>query len=290
MNRRLLLSLLGVALALAPPAAADRYEDVYEVDSDVHVDIEILQGRIEIEGWGKDEVRVRARGSGADGLDVEVEHDWVSIRAGGRGLGFFLGGEVDLRIDVPKDSHIQAKTLNGRIKAKDVEGTLSLHTVNGSIDVDGEPEEVFLETVSSSIDFRGKDSRVDARSMSGSIELRGVGEEVEASSMSGSIRIREGKLERAEVNTMSGSIDIEAELENDARLYAKTHSGTITLTVPENTSAHFDVETRSGSIKNDFGPHAKRRRGAHRLDFDTGDGKGRVTLENTSGSIRIRAD
>ena len=98
MNRRLLLSLLGVALALAPPAAADRYEDVYEVDSDVHVDIEILQGRIEIEGWGKDEVRVRARGSGADGLDVEVEHDWGSIRAGGRGLGFFLGGELLLLV------------------------------------------------------------------------------------------------------------------------------------------------------------------------------------------------
>ncbi len=285
-------ALLGCLIAA--PARADRDEAVYPVGGDPDVEIELVQGSIEINGWDRDELRVRARGNDIDALEIEAEDDWVSIRPRGGGGWLAFGGSVDIRVDVPRNARVRARAINGRIRAEDVEGRLSLQTVNGQIDVRGTPEEAFLETVSSSIEFRGEgernDARVDLRTMSGSIDVREVGDEITASTMSGSIRVRDARLRRAEMTSMSGSIDVDAEIENDARILARTHAGSITLTVPEDTVARFDASTRSGRIKNELGPEARQRRGSHRLDFETGDGgDSRITLENARGSIRIRA-
>ena len=269
-RRRVALLVLGFCVVSGVAVADDeddegrkrRGEHRFAVEADVQLDVEIVQGRIDIDAWNHDEVRIRARGSGAGGLRIEADPGWISVR-GGAGGGFFgMGAKVDLRIDVPKGAHIQAKTINGNIRLDDIEGRISLHAVNGSIDVDGAPEEARLETLTSSIDFRGKDSSVDARSISGSISLRGVAGEVTATSTSGSLRVRGAKVEQIDLRTLSGSIDIDAELEEAARVYAKTHSGTVTLVVPEDTAAYFDAETLSGRIKNAFGAKSEARNGA----------------------------
>lgn len=287
-------------LLLAVPAAGDdddrRSEIRIPVDPDVRVDVEILSGKIEIEGWDRDEVRVRARGDDPDALAIDAEDDRVSIRAaldGARWLPFATAGaEVDLRIDVPKGAHVEAKTLNGPIRARDVEGRVFLHAANGEIDVRGTPEEARLETLNSGIEFRGECPSVDARTMNGRIDLRGVRGEVVASTMNGSVRVRGGAVERADLRTLSGSIELEASLQPGARVFGKTYSGAITLELPEDTSARFDIQTFSGSIRNDFGSReraARRRTAGERLDVEVGGGDGRVTLETFSGSVRLRA-
>jgi DUF4097 and DUF4098 domain-containing protein YvlB len=273
----------------------DRNSEVEQVDSDVRVDIEIISGRIEIEGWSKDEVRIRTRGKGVDALDIDSDADWVSIRGTRAGVGWLpfpiSGVDVDLRIDVPKGSHIRAKTINGPIRVRDIEGRLSLHAANGKIDVKGEPIEAHLETVNASIDFKGKDSRVDARTVNGRIDLRGVKGEVVASTMNGSIRVRGDVVDRVDLRTLAGSIDLEVELAPGARAHAKSYNGSITFTLPEDTSARFDVQSFSGSIRNELGAggsSSSRGRPGQRVDFEAGDGDGLVTIDTFSGSVRIR--
>ena len=61
-------------------------------------------------------------------------------------------------------------------------------------------------------------------------------------------------IERADLRTLAGSIDLEAELAPGARVYGKSYSGSITLTLPEDTSAQFDVQSFSGGIRNELGP------------------------------------
>ncbi len=122
------LVVLGLLAGGASPSGADsddrdrkrgrdrRGEVRIPVDPDVRIDIEIMSGRIEIEGWDEDEVRIRTRGNGVDALEIDADTDWVSIRGTRAGVGWLpfpiSGVEVDLRIDVPKGSHIQAKTIN----------------------------------------------------------------------------------------------------------------------------------------------------------------------------------
>ena len=262
-------------------------------DSEVRVDIEIIAGSIEIEVWDKLEVRLRSRGVPVAALDIESDTDWVSVRGSrGRWLPIPISGEeIDLRIDVPKGCNIRAKTIRGSIEARGVEGRISLHVANGEIDVEGAPSEAYLETVTGDIEFEGKASRVDARTVNGAIELSGVAGEVVASAMNGSIEVRADVIERADLRALSGSIDLEAELAPGARINCKTISGGITLELPTDTSAVFDVQSFSGRVRNEFGAldiSSARGRPGQRREFEAGDGNGRVTIDTFSGSVEIR--
>jgi len=294
--RGLALALLAFSSAAPAEDESDRRREVrIPVNPEVRLDVEIISGSIEIRGWDKPEVRIRTSGRGIDALDIESDADWVTVRGTRPGIGWLRvpipGGDVDLKIDVPKKSDIKARTINGPIEARDVEGRVSLHAANGKIDVRGAPYEAQLETLNADIDFRGKNSRVDARTVNGSIELRGVTEEVSANTMNGSIEVRGDVIERADLRALAGSIELETALAPGARVNCKTYSGDITLEVPESTSARFDIQSFSGRIENDLGPSSiSSWRGGpgQRLDFASGDGDGRVTIDTFSGSVEIR--
>ena len=84
-------------------------------------------------------------GHSGDGIGFRrraVAHRSGSRRASGRN-----GGKVELRVDVPRGAYVHARTVNGPIRAKDVEGRLSFHAANGEIKVRGAPREARLETI-----------------------------------------------------------------------------------------------------------------------------------------------
>lgn len=301
-----MLGALACALALAAPARGDdeseRGDRRWRATPDVSVEISVVSGRIEIRGWERDELRVSVRGAGADALDIDADRvgegepvEWVSVRAPGRRRFWSRGGlDVEVRVDVPRGADVRARIVNGPIEAKDVGGRLSLHAANGELDVEGEPAEARLETVSSSIDFRGRDSSVDARTVSGTVDLRGVAGDVSVSTVSGSIRVEGGRLDRVELRSMSGSVDLEAALAPDARADLRSYSGSLSISLPETTSARFDVQSFSGSIESELGNDGEDDRGdlgqpgsGRRVEFEAGDGDARVTVDTFSGSVRI---
>ena len=302
-RRALLLALLSAPLlATSPSAAGDENARSWPARSDVRVDVEIIAGGIEIEGWDRDEVRLRAFGAGRNAVSVEAAPDWISIRApdtAAGGLSWLGGVEVELRIQLPSGARVRAKTINGPIEVRGVRGSITAHAANGEIEVEGRPREAKLETLSSDIEVRGGAGRVEARAVSGSIEVEGVTEEVTATTMSGSIEVEGGgTLRRVDLRTFSGSIELEAALAPDVRAHLETHSGGIRVALPADTSARFDVQTLSGEIENDFGKRARSRklrgrgRGlGRRLDFRVGDreGDGLVTIETLSGGVEIEA-
>jgi len=288
------LAVASAVVADGDRERSDGRELRIDVEPDVRVDVEIVSGRIEIEGWDEDVVRIRSKGAEIRDLDIDTGRKQVSVRAmSSHGWSPFsrASAEVKLRIDVPRGAYVNARTVNGPIRAKDVEGRISFHAANGKIEVRGAPREAQLETINSGIDFEGEGSRVDARTVNGKIELEGVAGEVLATTVSGSIEVEGGVLERADLRTLSGSIELEARLAPGARVLTKSYSGSIRLELPEDTSARFEIQTFSGEIRNEFVTSwgESRRAGAgQRFDFEVGGGDGRVTIDTFSGSVRIR--
>jgi len=293
--------LATLLLLAAGASAADERDDArtWSVDPDVRVDIEIIAGDIEIEAWQRNEIRVRAQGGGRASIGIEASPDWISIQAPGPRGWLGGAGEVDLRIELPEGSRVRAKSINGSIDVKGVRGSVTAHATNGDIEVEGAPREATLETLSSNIQLKGRAGRVAARSVSGSIQLEGVSEEVEATTMSGRIRVEGDDIERAELRSMAGDIEIEASLAPRARIYAKTFSGQVRLRLPEDTSARFDVETFSGGIHSEFvgriggdargddwSPHGP----GQRIRFVVGEGDARIAIDSFSGGVRIERD
>lgn len=284
------LALLGMATLVLPTrvAVADDEDEVrrWPVDPDARVRIEIVSGDLEVEGWERAEVRLELDDEDAV-LDIDARADRFTIRTPRNRRA----GETDLKLRVPSGVQLEAKTVNGEIKVSGVDGTLDLDSANDDIEVRGAPREARLETINASIDFEGRDSRVEARTVNGGIELSGVAGELVASTISGSIEAEAGEVERVELKTLSGSIDLAARLSDGARMRIKSFSGEVRLELPSDTSARFEVESFSGGIRNALPTTQSRTRGrdGHRLDFTTADGDARVSIESFSGGVEIRA-
>jgi len=286
--------LAGVAFADDAEDDEDAEAQSWPAESDVRIRIELVSGNIEIEGWDRDEVRVEVEGDTVNALDVRASRRRIRIRGPkfGRGRVFRRMGDldVDVRLSVPARSRIEAKTTNGTIRVEGVSGTLDLSSANGDIEVRGKPTEARLETINASIDFEGASSLVDARTVNGSIDLTGVAGELFASTISGSIRAEADALERVELKTLSGSIRLRARLLKGVRAHLKSFSGGIEIELPAETSARFDIHSFSGGIRNelpttrtDTAPGNRRH-----MEFTSGDGDGRVTIESFSGGVEIR--
>jgi DUF4097 and DUF4098 domain-containing protein YvlB len=290
-----LLATLCLAGLLAGAARADTLEQSFEVQPDVRIEIELLSGSIELKAIDANEVRVHASGELA--IDGSQSGRRVSFRSPSGGWRPWTGGpDVELKLELPRGSRITARTGNGRIKAEGVAGELVLHAANGEIEVKGTPPEAYLETMNARIEFEGERSEVVAKTLNGEIELRGVTGAVEASTLNGRIRVEGDAIERAELRSMAGEIELDSSLAEGARVEAKTYSGQVRLRLPEDTSARFDVQSFSGGLDSDFSsrltddengrsgwPHGPGRR----LSFVVGDGDARISIESFSGGVKI---
>jgi DUF4097 and DUF4098 domain-containing protein YvlB len=113
--------------------------------------------------------------------------------------------------------------------------------------------------------------------------------------LSGRIRVEGDALERAELRTMAGEIELDSSLAKGARVEAKTYSGQVRLRLPTDTSARFDVQSFSGGLQSDFASRLsddENNRGwrhgpGRRLSFVIGDGDARISIESFSGGVKI---
>jgi hypothetical protein len=163
--------------------------------------------------------------------------------------------DSDLEIRVPRGCRVEVDTVSATIEISDHEGEQELDSVSGTIEVRGRPREVELNTVSGTINL-----------------------------------VTSGELQNGDFQSISGTIDVEADLSPTGRFDFEVISGSIKLRIPRGTSAEFDVSTFSGRIDNDFGFKPRKTSEwvpGQELRFELGGGGARVTMEALSGTIRI---
>ncbi len=100
MSRRRWLLVPLLLLAASASGADDPDDRTWPAEPDVRVDIEIIAGEIEIEGWERNEVRVQTQDGGRDSLGIEASPDRISIRAPGA-RGWFIKSVTLFAHDVP---------------------------------------------------------------------------------------------------------------------------------------------------------------------------------------------
>ena len=133
-------------------------------------------------------------------FDATIEGDVVTVSASQIGTGLFIGSNpsVQMNLNVPPASKIDARTSNGSIKVTGVRECMDLETSNGSIVVE---------------DFSGC---------------------VEATTSNGSISISGGLSESSEnsLKTSNGSITVSFESEPDVAIDAKTSNDVVSTDIP----------------------------------------------------------
>jgi DUF4097 and DUF4098 domain-containing protein YvlB len=255
--RRLLFPVLLTVAALATPAVALEIDETRPAAPDGTVQIELIAGRVQVEVGNDGEVHVTGTLNeefeelefSSDGGDTTIEVDLVEGRHRFRSA-------ADLRVRVPAGSRLEIETVSADLEIDGVRGAVSLESVSGRITIRGASDELYLESVSGSIDIE-----------------------------------TDAPLRRGEFETVSSDLKLSVDLARNGRLDVESVNGDVTLLLPASVEAGFSVETFSGDIDNEFGPRATKTSEyvpSKRLEFSTGSGDARVTVEAFSGTVRLR--
>ena len=272
--------------------------------------------------------------------DVKVETAGGNIKIAeiinGNGLAITAGGSIKVG-EVSGD--LEVRTSGGRIELGEITGKTKAHTSGGSIKVEGGGTDLDASTSGGSISVNYANGPVKVSTSGGSISIGDTKGDVDASTAGGSIRIGEsgGKViantaggnisvEGSQgpiiVETAGGSIeiinargfieaetaggDIEAELivsnkKTDTHVTLETAGGDITLYLPSNLAATFDVELeitrrdwRDYKIYSDFPIRISDDDGGWRnnkiiiAEGDINGGGDKIKIRTKNGDIRIK--
>ena len=279
------LALGGCIIDVEGYEAVEEEEHVFVVNGVPDVDLSTFDGRIEVRGWDRSEVRVVVEKRAAnqerlEEIEIETEQSGDRVRIAARrrdadGLRVTLAVGNNWRgarlvASVPHESNLVVRTDDGRITVADVAGTIELSTDDGRIRGEG---------------LRGS---VRARTDDGSVQLEQVEGDVAAHTDDGSIRVS-GALAGLEASTDDGRIVIGAApgsvMSGDWDLHAE--DGRVTVDLPRDFSALLDLATDDGRIRVDdrFGGNPER--GAEALRRVIGGGGFVLRVRTDDGSIRV---
>jgi hypothetical protein len=271
-NIHVLTLALCAALASAPLFAATPIDETRPLDARGTLEIDNLKGRIQVQAWDRNEVRVTGTlGDGVEKLIVEGDRGHLEVKVQyPERIGSWRGdrtGPTDLRLMVP------------------LQANLEIESVSADIDVDGvAPGDLEIDSVSGNITVAAAPVRASIESVSGDLRLTLNTGKASSESVSGDVRLS-GRLDgEVKVETVSGDADIRVALASGGQLRSESVSGDVRLRLPKGTSARLEGETFSGDLRapgakihrEEFGPGAT-------IEARYGSGSGEIHLESFSG-------
>ena len=276
--------------------------DVQEVDGRQALIVRYPSDEVVYPEMGRrSRTQIRVSADGTFGDRSSGRRNEVEIRGSGDGMEAW----ADLVIRVPRGKDVAVHLAVGETSVGAVDGDVSIDTGSGAVHARGGSGSLNVDTGSGTVtvgDFEG-DLLVDTGS--GAVELSGIrGGEVDVDTGSGSVRgdgvsasyfrvdTGSGQMILSRVaapevllDTGSGSVELEL-LEDVDEVVIDTGSGSVTIRVPVDLGAEVEVDTGSGGIDLDLPleVHTIKR---NYMRGVLGDGRGRISVDTGSGSIRL---
>jgi len=287
----------AILASMAAPAAAQQHiTKRAAVAPDATIEVSNVQGSVGITAWDKNEVELVAElESDKDVLEFEATNRLVSIevdRPDGKYGRHSGADDAILTLRVPKGARLKVDTVSAEITISGVRGEQDLQSVSGEVGTQAFDAPVTASSVSGEVTITGSGGKasVSTENVSGSSTVTGVRGEFRAEVVSGEIRATVAAAERLDVSSVSGEIEIDAELTPTARVEMESVSGSLTLRLKPPVNAEFDIESFSGDIENCFGQSARdtsKYTPGSELSFTQGSGGARIEMQTLSGEINV---
>jgi DUF4097 and DUF4098 domain-containing protein YvlB len=175
--------------------------------------------------------------------------------------------------------------VTGAIRVNQIDGFAQLTTVNGSIDASEMGDDVRATSASGKITLSNVKGDVSINAVSGSSQVTKLGGRVEATTASGSIDVVGAKSD-VKIHAASGHVAVQGDPGATTYWNLNTDSGSVRLSVPQNTNFQLSAEAVSGQIHADI-PIMIEEQDKHSLRARMGDGGGRVEIHTVTGEIRL---
>lgn len=287
------MALAGCELNLATEGLTARETRTFDVSGRPEVVLDTFDGAIEIHSWDRPQVEVEIEKRGMeqavlDAMQIEAEQqgDRIVIKVTGPGrsdfdgitVGVNVSPQARLRVALPRESDIEAKSGDGSIAIEDVSGRLVLTTADGSVRAARIGGDVRVRSGDGSIRMQKVEGAIDLETDDGSIGLEAKPTTLRAQTGDGTIR-----LEVAPDSAMAGDWEL------------RTGDGSVTLTLPSEFSAELDAESGDGAIRVSHpalrvnAPSNSREDRRQSLRATMGSGGRTLRVRTADGSIRIQS-
>jgi hypothetical protein len=287
-----------IAASAATAASAASFDQTVGADPHGEVDVSNVAGSIEVSGWDRPQVSVKADVSGSQKVRVTSERGHVSIRLVGEVGGSWLGGltgsggSAHLQVWVPRASELDVTAVSAEVTSKNVTGTQRLHSVSGDITADVSGTDTEVKTVSGEIKLHGdaQPGHFRLSSVSGDVHLGNAAGDLDATTISGELGAELTPGNNVHLHTTSGDITLTGRLGTGGTVEAQTVSGEVKLREAAQNGYEYELRSFSGDIQDCFGKPAERNSefgpGKH-LTGTLGQGGARIRVNTLSGDVSL---
>ncbi|HEU5218846.1 MAG TPA: hypothetical protein VFU23_09315 [Gemmatimonadales bacterium] len=285
---RISWSLVPLLLAL-PLAAQQKIDRRIPVASDASIRITNMAGLTRVTGWDLDSIAVTGSVPAGANFYLAGRGQYAKMGVERRDETLAEPGST-LEVKVPRNARVWVKSGTANIEVTGLRGEVECVSVSGSIRVEGSLKLLIAESMEGNLNASGPMDVVRLKGGAGTITIRGPRGDISASTVGGAIVAMDGAVVRAHLETVSGTIAYDGSLDPRGTLESVTHSGDVTLRLPPEISAEFDLESFDGAmlvgIGGKGGKGEKSLKGKP-LSFVTGAGGSHVVVRSFKGEIRI---
>jgi len=177
-------------------------------------------------------------------------------------------------VETPGNLELDAKTSDGNLTARDLQGDLQLHTGDGNVD---------LNNLHGNLRLTSSDGNLTIQNAAGTIEAR---------SSDGRLKV-DGNFSAVQLHTSDGTLEFAlapgAQLSAASRI--ESSDGTVTIRVPHDLAADLDISTSDGHIDCSLPltmDHYDSREGSgHHLRGKLNAGSVPLTIHTSDGNVTI---
>lgn len=260
-----------------------------------------IHGVIHAHGWSDQDAQNKLNRIQSN---PPISQDDNLIRVGG--MGFSTGGaSIDYTITVPASTELRSRAGSGDVDVNGIQGPANFVAGSGNVVASGIGNDVQILAGSGDVKIFGVQGQAqvttgsgdiavhDAKGAvrlhagSGDVDIERPSDAVVAETGSGNVTVN-GATADLRVRTGSGTVSIAGN--PGANNYWDIHasSGDVTLQIPSNASFELYARTGSGDINTQVPIVMEGTAGKHELRARVGDGKARVEIQTSSGSVTLR--
>jgi hypothetical protein len=268
------------------------------------IDVDTLFGSVTIIGAETSECQVEAKLTArapsveeaeqiAQQTEIKIEPDGATLKISVEHPHLKNNRSVGVSFDITMPKSVAAKVRSsfGSVTVSDIEANVKADTSFAAVNCSNVTGEVDLKTSYGSIKCENIESGlVRAHTSFSSITCNNVTAPVDLQTSYGSINCKDLTSNQIEAHSSFGSVEIECSEKTNPELQAdvSTSYGSIKFKAPSNFSGSVDAGTSFGSIDTLLPVTISGQIGKDRVSGTVGSGSGRLKLQTSFGSIKIK--
>jgi hypothetical protein len=253
--------------------------------------VDIPRGFVEIHGWQKKQVMVEGElDDTVNKLIFTVKENKTLIKLDTHGQEHWGDGST-LNIFMPQQAQLRFNGIDTSFTITQLKNHIEGKSINGDLVVNKSQGKIKLATVSGDVTLIESSGLVKIKSVSGTIDYSGDFEKASLKSMSGNITAEISATSHLLIKNISGDTHISGHVKNQGQLHLTSVSGNIEYQVTDDLNAECEVVSQfGGEISNQLTDDLPVVGNLHKntLNFTSGDGSGKLTMNTVSGSVYIK--